>query len=248
MNQHISTSFVSFFGLVFKDILVSITSLIEERSQLALALTCSQLFVRYNTLLKHQEYILLCHPQFNANDHSRDMEMLERDWSSRTGWNRTKANIKVCSLNDVSDSECLSVSGICLKAPFDLTDEILKHAMSINHVSLEFLEENIASSISFLKNFPNLVSVWLLGARFNDDMLKTISNCPLLYSLLLHNCKMDHYLSEMAKICTIKNVHLSRCTQAETITLPLQCERANIEFYEKYEPVNLSVYTLLSHL
>jgi hypothetical protein len=124
-----------------------------------------------------------------------------------TGWKRIKVNITVYHANEVSSLEAFPVKGLCLELPFILPDGIWKHASSITHVSLEFYEGDIApSNISFLENFPNLESVWVFEANFNDEMLETIYKCLSLCSFILHSCKMGKYLSKIAKTCYIENL------------------------------------------
>jgi hypothetical protein len=238
MEQHISTSPTTFLEIAFKAILVLIATFLDEKSQLELAFICKHLFGVFEACLETLTYFLLCNSEYKIEDsmpkrlrffNSLPHPTLQTEYSvyflanslehyynrnCRTGWKRKRVNIAICHVDKVNNLKTSSIKAISLKSPFKLSDEMLKCANSISHVLLEFCEGDTDSSISVLEKFPNLVSVWFFRAKFNEEMVKTISQCPLLHSTLLHECKIRYcHLSEMAEICKIKNLQLSKTNQ-----------------------------------
>jgi hypothetical protein len=194
-----------------------------------------------------KSYFLLCGSEFNTEYFNDMKRSFENYWTRRNGWDCTEVSITMRNLNNVNDCEYPFVRYLCMKKSFKSPRWTFEHAKSINHLALDFLKRDTISNISFWENFTNLVSVCIFQSEFNDDMLMTISKLLLLNSLL-HKCKMGNYLLRIAKISTIKNFHLSMCTQAEKIMPPLQCRQLKLDSICGGNSVDLSDCAQLSHL
>jgi hypothetical protein len=142
------------------------------------------------------------------------------------------------------------VSGVCLKEPFKLPPKTSEYAKHISHISLEFNGRDVARDLSFLENFTNSELVWLFGAKFNDNMLKTISSLQSMDHILLHKCEMGNYLPEITKIRHIKKFRTTYCIHTEDIEFKFfeQSTEVNLFGIDDDDEVDLTEYSNLSKL
>jgi hypothetical protein len=245
MDKNTSTLFK-----IYKDTLLFIITLINEKDQLALARVCTESLGIFKEHFKQVDCILLCNPDFNQRSYINRMKGLFGDywkiktgWSRGYGWNRTEFRIRTYNFDNVNSCEYPFVSnavgvGVCLEVeePFKFPDWTLKYVERISHIALGFRgNSDTASSISFLKQFPNVVSISLIGAKFNDDIFITISNLPLLRSLHLCHCETNNYLSKIASACNIEIFELSKCKHSKKeITPPPKSRELRLDYSLNY--------------
>jgi hypothetical protein len=215
------------FKPFFIDALLRITTLLGEKSQRKLALLCKKSLDIYKNYFKKQCYIVLHSPHFNRVYSNYMKELLESYWcktdsNPRDGWSRTSISIEVRALNNLGPREYPFVNSICLEAPFNLSRRTLENAKYINYVFLEFDVYKDAPTTSSLKCFSNSKSVGFFEATFNSDMLETISSFQSMDHILLGDCDMGNYLSEIANISHIKKFTLGVCTYTQIVKLPPQ--------------------------
>jgi len=248
MDQQISAS-LPILLITIKDMFILVTLDMNTKTHRALALICRKLLTFYNDCVTDQDYTLLCDLQFDRNLISKYMEALRRNWSCQINWNRTKANIKMGCVSEMDNCIYPLIRGLCLKEPFTLPKNL--NYAAIDDITLQFLDDKgITPSISFLEKFPNLKSLRLENATFNDALLLTISERSL-HSLSLNACTMADYVPKMVETCiTIKDFQLLYCNyNRKTITkLHPQCERFITMTDAKHEPIDLSDCIQLSHL
>jgi hypothetical protein len=230
--ESISTPSTSPLESIPKDLLRLLATFLgkESHKALVLALMNEDLLAFYKHRLQRVDSILLWVPP-SKRLHPAEPEAVYLDVIKsslkyrRIGWGCTE----ITTIKSTSDTcEYPSVDAIHLTEPFELPVWILKYAVRIRYISLRFFK-NTTKDLSFLRKFTNLKTLCLLGVQFNDNMVAMIvpiiSGLQSLFSLLLHGCTIDNYLSKITTACKVTIFVLSQCFSSGEIMPPSQCRQ-----------------------
>jgi hypothetical protein len=114
MEKNISISSTSLLESISMDMLIPITSFMDEKSQLELALACKQLLAVFRACFKKSNYFLLCSSEFHTEYSNCIKRLFENYLRRKAGWNRIEITTTV---HDLNNFEYSSVNGNTRKHP-----------------------------------------------------------------------------------------------------------------------------------
>jgi hypothetical protein len=194
-----------------------ITPFTDERSQLALACTCTKLYYYHKLLYVEKTGMWVS----NTNYESRMHECIKKTESilSRNGWEIVKAKIETASVEPEKQYPH-PVWALHLKNTFQLQMGI--NPALLTTLVLEFSYGNRTPEVTgaFLGMYENLMLLSLSGVSFgNEDNVPDGLKLPLLKAIYLSMCSWSHnYVPKILNTCCedLQEIYFAYCTSSNT--------------------------------
>jgi hypothetical protein len=230
--------------LTFSEELFTLIALfMDTESQLALAHTCRIAYAYHEKQYREETVAFLCELPSNAHC----ISPFER-WLSETGWATVKIVLKgISTVSQEKDGH--PIRALCLEESVQVPNEL--KCESINALVVESPSKTsfTSLSISFLKKFPNLKILRLVGIIINKNIVSVISKISLLKVISLNHCAIPSYhLSKIFETCTtLEEIELIYNHGVTSIMFPSQVKRLHIMDFRSMQ-IDLSRCTQLQSL